>query len=171
MHSPRVPRPHTRFGPPGKLQISLAVTLAALCIATLPAISQTAKPNFSGRWELDKAKSEFGGAAGPTPKDIIMQIDQKGKNIALTMTFITSNGEIKNPEKLRTDGVPTVNVIRGHKLTMTTHWQGDSLVTITRDPQGVEMLTETRTLAKNGRVMMTTVGSGANKRRVVFLKK
>jgi hypothetical protein len=170
MNSSRFERPHTKIRVPGKLQILFAVSLGALCIATLPASDQSAKPNLSGRWELDKAKSDFGGAAGPAPRDIIMQIDQKGRTIALTMTFITQNGEVKNPEKLRTDGVPTVNVIRGHKLTMTTHWQSDSLVTITRDPQGHE-LTETRTLAKNGKVMTTTVGSGPSERRVVYLKK
>lgn len=170
MNSSRFPRFHRKVRVPRERKVLLAVILGALCIATLPAFGQTGKPNFSGHWELDKAKSEFGGAAGPVPQNIIMQIDQEGKNIALTMTFITPNGEIKNPEKLRTDGVPTVNVIRGHKLTMTTHWQGDTLVTVTQAPQG-HKLTETRTLSKNGKAMMTTVGSGPGKRKVVYVKK
>lgn len=169
MNSPRFRKSHAKIRAPRELEFSLVVILGALCVATLPSFAQAAKPNFSGRWELDKAKSDFGGA-GPTPKDITMQIDQKGKNIALTMTFITPNGEIRNPEKLRTDGVPTVNVIRGHKLTMITRWRGDSLVTITRDPQGHELI-ETRSLAEDGKVMITTVGSGLSKRRVVFVKK
>jgi hypothetical protein len=171
MNSPRCARPHLNIRVPDKLQILFAATLGALCIATLPALGQAAKPNFSGRWELDKAKSHFGGAAGPTPKDIIVQIKQKGESIEITTTFVTPNGEIKRVEKLRTDGAPTTTTVRGHELTSMTHWQGDSLVTITRGPQGAAPFTETRTLAKNGRVLTTTVGSGPGRRKLVFLKK
>lgn len=171
MNSLRFAKPDTKIRVPDKPLILFAGTLVVLCIATSPAFGQTAKPNFSGRWELDKAKSDFG--SGPVPKDIFVQIDQKGKSVVVTTTFVTPNGEIENPEKLRTDGAPTTNMIRGHELTMTTHWQGDSLVTIIRDPHGVELSTETRTLAKDGRVMTTTVVSGdsLHKQNVVMLKK
>lgn len=163
--------------------IPMAVAIAAaLTLAQSPAAKQlrlgtgaanngnkqTAKPNFSGRWELDKAKSDFG--SGPAPKDIIMQINQKGKVVVVTTTFVTPNGEFKKFEKLRTDGVATTNRIRGHKVTSTAHWQGDSLVTVTEDP-GVWRLTETRTLAKNGKAMTTTVVSGSHEQGVVYVKK
>ena len=169
MKSSRFARPDAEIRVPDKLQVLLTATLGALCIATAPVFGQTSKPNFSGSWELDKAKSDFG--SGPVPNNIFVQIDQKGSSIEVTTTFVTANGEIKNPEKLKTDGTPTTNVVRGHEFIMTTHWQGDSLVTIIRDPQGVKLSTETRTLAKNGKVMTTTVDSGLQMQKVVMLKK
>ena len=87
---------------PDKLQILFAATLGALCIATLPTFGQTAKPNFSGRWELDKAKSDFG--SGPPPKDIIMQIEQKGKTVVVATTFVNADGDIETLVKQTTDG-------------------------------------------------------------------
>jgi hypothetical protein len=167
MNSSRFAR-HTKIMVLDKLQILFAATLGALCIATLPAFGQTAKPNFSGRWELDKAKSDFG--SGPAPKDIIEQIDQKGKTIVFTTTFVTADGEFKNVVKLTTDGSPNTNMMRGHEFTTRTHWQGDSLVTLVRDPRGLQ-LTETRALSENGKVMTIAVVSGDQKQKVVMVKK
>jgi hypothetical protein len=150
------------------LQILFAPTLCILCMAGLPALGQSGKPNFSGRWELDKAKSDFG--SGPAPKDMLEEINQEGTNVVVTTTFGTPNGEVKKQEKLRTDGVPTVNEMRGRQLTSTTQWQGDSLVTVTRDGQRI-VLTETRTLAKDRKTMMVIVDSGSNQQKVVMLKK
>lgn len=169
MNSSRFSPPHTKIGAPNNLQILFAATLIALCIATLPAFAQTAKPNFSGRWELDKAKSDFG--SGPVPKDEFLQIDQKGKTLEVTHTFVTPNGEFKNVVKLTTDGHPAINMIHGHEVTTRTHWQGDSLVTIMPDPEGGRQLTETRTLAENGKVMTITLVSGDRREKVVMRKK
>jgi hypothetical protein len=34
--------------------------------------------------------------SGPAPEDIFMQIDQEGKTVVVTTTFVTANGAIKN---------------------------------------------------------------------------
>ena len=64
-----------------------------------------------------------------------------------------------------------MNMMHGHEFAKTAHWQGDSLVTIMRDPQLGFQRTEKRTLAKNGKFMTITVVSGLLKQKVVMLKK
>ena len=146
----------------------LIVAACVLCIPGLPAFGQIGKPSLAGRWELDRSQSDFG--TGPAQKGIVAQISQEGTRLEIATTFITPNGEINKVEKLRTDGVPTVNTVRGHALTSTTQWQGDSLVTTTRDNQRV-VLTETRTVAKAGKTMTVMVDTGAAKQKVVLTKK
>ncbi|MBV9760256.1 MAG: hypothetical protein JO340_06825 [Acidobacteriaceae bacterium] len=150
------------------LRMLFTPTFGVLCLAGLAAFGQSGKPNLSGRWELDKTKSDFG--SGPAPKDIIEQITQEGTNVVVSTTFATPNGDIKKLVKLRTDGVPTVNTMRGRELTSISQWQGDSLVTVTRDGQRT-VLSETRTLAKDGKTLTVIVDMGASKQKVVMLKK
>lgn len=167
MNPSRSPIPHMTITV-DKLRILLVIILGAVCIATLPAFSQTAKPNFSGRWELDKAKSDFD--SGPAPNDILEQINQTANSVVITTTFVIPNGEIKKLERLKTDGTPTVTTIRGHESTSMTHWQGASLVAVTREPNA-HVLTETRSLSNDGKVMTIIVTSGSNRQKVVMLKK
>lgn len=107
----------------------LAVILTVLAAA--PGWSQDAKPNFSGTWNLDLAKSDFGQM--PAPTSIVHVIDHKEPAIKVTTTTKSEQGDIVNMRDLTTDGKPNSNKIKTggaeQDVTSTSKWDGNKLLT------------------------------------------
>ncbi len=90
-----------------------AVTTLALAAAT--------KPNFSGDWELNVAKSDMGGA--PITK-VVVDIDHKDPVFKSTAKGTADGQDFEESETIATDGTPSQNA-RG--ATVKAHWDGDTL--------------------------------------------
>lgn len=105
-------------------------TIRALAVASVAAalglLQAQAKPNFSGTWKLNPAKSDFG--AMPAPESRTDKITHEDP--ALTDSFTQSGqmGKVTAEFKYSTDGKETHNTVRGNEIQNTAKWEGDELV-------------------------------------------
>jgi len=152
----------------------LAATMAAVILPF--AAHAQGKPDFSGTWTLDTAKSDpapqgrgGGGAATLTIKQTAseLSIQSEGRQGPQTMTYKLDGSESKN-EQMGRGGAQTI--------VSKAKWDGSSLVIdTTRDIQGMSITThEVRKLDNGGKEMKveTTIQTpqGEQKRNVVYTK-
>jgi hypothetical protein len=151
--------------------------LAATMAVVLPfAARAQGKPDFSGTWTLDTAKSDpapngrgGGGAATLTIKQTAteLSVQTEGRQGPQTMTYKLDGSESKN-EQMGRGGAQT--------LVSKAKWDGASLVIdTTREIQGMSITThEVRKLDNGGKEMKvestTTTPQGEIKRNVVYTK-
>src|SRR3954466_3020239 len=83
------------------MKTRVSVAAAALLFA-ISAAAQSALPNFSGTWNLDAAKSDFGMM--PPPDSIVMVIDHQEPRPQVTATQKGPQGEASNSSTYTTDG-------------------------------------------------------------------
>jgi hypothetical protein len=95
----------------------------AAVFALLPA---QAKPNFSGNWKLNAAKSDFG--AMPAPDSRIDKITHEDPDLKDAYTQSGQMGEMTAEMKYSTDGKETTNTVRGNEIKSIAKWDGDDLV-------------------------------------------
>ena len=113
---------------------------ALVLLLAASATGQDAKPDFSGKWNLDIAKSDFGHA--PPPLSIVLVIEHKEPNIKISSTQTTQQGVVSNVRNLTTDGKENTNTMRAmgaeQDIKSTTKWDGRKLVTALKvDFQGM----------------------------------
>jgi hypothetical protein len=106
--------------------------LAALVfLLTASATAQAVKPDFSGKWNLDVAKSDFGAA--PRPESIVHVIAHTEPALRVESTQTTQQGTATNVRNLTTDGKENTNTLRAmggeQEVKSTTKWDGNKLVT------------------------------------------
>lgn len=135
-----------------------ALLTTALFIAT-PSI-QDAKPDFSGKWALDLAKSDFGQM--PPPESITLVIEHKEPGLKITSTQKSQQGELTNERVLTTDGKENTNTVRtmmgDQPITSTTKWNGKALLTAFKLAfQDVSLdVTEAWELSADGKALTVT---------------
>ncbi len=149
---------------------------AALAVALIAQAMTAAKPDFSGTWTLDAAKSDpaptgrgGGGAGTMTIKQTgtELSIQTEGRQGPQTMTYKLDGSESKN-EQMGRGGAQTI--------VSKAKWDGASLVIdSTREIQGMSITThEVRKLDSGGKEMKieTTIQTpqGEQKRNVVYTK-
>jgi hypothetical protein len=129
----------------------------------LAAGSALAKPDFSGEWKMNPAKSDYGQV--PMPASIVRTIQHAEPNISIKTVQQSDRGEITTDLKFTTDGKEGANEIRGSEVKGTARWQGDTLVIETRrEMQGAQIRSQDRwTLSGDGRTLtvLTNVKSPA----------
>jgi hypothetical protein len=107
----------------------LAAAMVLLLAAT--AVSQTAKPDFSGTWTLDLAKSDFGQM--PAPQSVVYVVEHKEPNVKISSTQVGEQGEMTNVRNISTDGKENTNTMRAmgseQEMKSTTTWDANKLVT------------------------------------------
>jgi hypothetical protein len=134
----------------------LLLTLCALPVSRT-AHAQDALPNFTGKWTLDLAKSDFGPM--PPPQSVVHTIEHKEPNIKIVTSQKSEQGEVTNERNLTTDGKPNVNKVRmggpDQEVTSTSKWVGKSLNTVMKvDIQGTPLdFNDTWTLSDEGKVL------------------
>ncbi len=143
----------------GKIaQASLLVLVLALA-STIAALAQT-KPNFTGTWKQNNAKSTV--RPGPTYQ-YVNKIDHQDPN--LTVTTVFSGGNRPDSSYTRTyttDGKPTVSKDReGDEFTTTVKWEGDTLVfeTVEKERGANISSRETWNLSEDGKTLAKTLHS------------
>jgi len=130
------------------VRYALILALATVCFA---------KPNFTGKWKMDTAKSDFGPIPGPEKMMRTVQHDEP--NIKITNEQSGPQGEIKTELTYTTDGKEFTNKSRGGESKGTASWVGESLVVKTkRSLQGTEIdQTDRWTLSPDGK--FTTINT------------
>lgn len=119
--------------------IFVLLALAALAVAA-------DKPNFSGTWEINKGKSDFGQLAPPMIPDKLTQtITQKGESeMRVESTTVGARGSVSTDMKYKLDGSESTNKGQMGEMKSVAKWEGGHIVITThREVQGMSInLTE-----------------------------
>jgi len=106
-------------------------------LATVAAgpVAAQAHPDFSGKWVLDRGKSE-----GPTvPPSSELNVTQSDKSLTVARNSPGPTGPMTSTLVFQLDGAPSKNSISGNGMTVdftsTAAWDGPALVINTTAPQ------------------------------------
>jgi hypothetical protein len=133
----------------------LCAALAALLCAGFAQAAD--KPDFSGEWKCNIAKSDFGPMPNK-PEKITRAVTHKDPNIQYQSTFVGQQGEMKTEFKCTTDGKECINKFFNSEGASKMTWDGSKLVAKSkREFQGNELsITETWELSGDGKVLTVT---------------
>jgi hypothetical protein len=159
--------------------VAAAMALTAIAISAMPAVAQD-KPDFSGSWNLNADKSDFGAVPGPTQETIT--ITQKTPAISEAVSYTDDQGTHSYTLDLTIDGPEvTFSADKAPQLGMVTlqkakiAWQGTSLFmneSLKYEADADVVGTNTYTLAADGKTltmaMTFTTPMGEMERKLVF---
>ena len=94
--------------------------LLTMGLATV--LSAQTKPNFTGTWKLNVAKSD---AQDDGPQTLVVTVDHKDPVFTYTVKGTAGGQEINETATLRTDGTPTKGP---NDITFVCHWDGPTLI-------------------------------------------
>ncbi len=113
------------------------LTLSAV-LALTAFTASAAKPNMSGDWSLNPAKSDFGPM--PAPEKIERKIDHNGEVLKYSQVQAGPQGEVKTDMSFKTDGSESVNKNPRGEMKAVAKWEGDTIVIDSkREVQGMEI--------------------------------
>jgi len=137
------------------LMIAAAAAWPAVLSAQAPA--QSVKPDFSGRWRMEKDKSNFGSFQVP---DIVVQVVEH-RDPTLNVHTVETTGKQTSTADVSyfTDGTPSNNIIKGRKAESKAFWDGAVLNVRTseKDSKGEDVVIEDRwELSEDGQTLTRT---------------
>ena len=136
-----------------------ALSKAALIIAALAGIALAAdKPNFSGDWKMNAAKSNFG--AIPAPATYTRKVTHVEPSITIENTQTgTALGDQHDTRTYTTDGKEVSYQANGADVKAAITWDGNALLINSKASiQGMDILIkDTITLADDGKTMTDAV--------------
>jgi hypothetical protein len=97
-----------------------------LVIAALAALPALAKPNFTGDWKLNVAKSNFGQM--PAPSSATYKIAHDEPMLKNSVKQSGEMGDMQFESTVTTDGKESTNEMFGNPLKSTAKWDGDALL-------------------------------------------
>lgn len=102
--------------------------LSIAFLVALPAASAFAqqKPDLSGTWKLNVAKSDFGVLGGPDSRTDV--ITHKEPSLTDDVTAESAQGKQQYTVKYTTDGKEATNQIGPREIKSTLKWEGSNLV-------------------------------------------
>ena len=111
--------------------------LGFLSSATLLIVAQASRPNLSGRWELDKSRSDFGSLP---PDDSAMELIQHQEpKLTITQIWKDAQGEHSLVWQLTTDGTENLTRMNETEIASRTVWEDSKLVTEWRMKRGAQL--------------------------------
>jgi len=125
--------------------------IAALMIAVcLLAWSQT-RPDFSGTWKMNVAKSDFG--ALPAPEGGSLKIEHKDPSLKLISTTTGASGERTFEISLTTDGAECTNFVGNIEIKSVAKWDAETLLVEHKAAGGEVVVKDKWTLSPDGKVL------------------
>jgi hypothetical protein len=132
---------------------------AALIVTAIAGIGLAAdKPNFSGDWKLNAAKSDFGPV--PAPASFTRKVKHTEPSITIEDTQTgTALGDQHDTRTFTTDGKEIAYQANGADVKATLTWEGDALqVNSKASIQGMDILIKDKiTLGDGGKTMTDSV--------------
>jgi hypothetical protein len=125
--------------------------LTVLALAALPAL---AKPNFSGDWKLNSAKSTFGEM--PAPDSMTYKIAHADPKLTTASKQSSQMGDFEMNATYTTDGKECTNQgFQGSTTKSVVKWDGDTLAIDTKGQFGDNEFTMTQkwTLSADGKTL------------------
>lgn len=148
--------------------------IISLLLLAFAAFAQDAKPNLSGTWKLNTAKSDFGPMPPPDSRTDI--IDHKDPVLKESVAMSSSQGDMKMDLTYTTDGKESKNTVMDNDVTSNAHWDGKTLVVDSKANFGGNDITihETRVLSDDGKTLTRqahiTSPQGEGDQKLVFDK-
>ena len=133
-----------------------AVSVLALAGLAATLASAADKPNFTGTWKMNPAKSDFGPI--PPPDKLERTIKHDDPKMVVNTINVGMQGEMKSEAVYTTDGKDSINKTAGMEVKSVAAWDGDKLVIkAKREAQGMEITTvDTWTLSADGKVLTSS---------------
>ncbi|MGC2658804.1 MAG: hypothetical protein WA324_12670 [Bryobacteraceae bacterium] len=130
-----------------KLKLAGALLLAfgwGAAVSPGQGVPSGVRPNFTGRWRMVKAKSNF--ATFHMPDMIVQQIDQHDPTLNVHTVETLGGKTNSNDVSYFTDGTESQNVISGRDATSKAFWDGGALMvrTETKDSRAGDITMEDR---------------------------
>lgn len=134
------------------------VSLAMLSATTLLMAAQASRPNFSGRWELDRSRSDFGSL--PPDDSALELIHHQEPKLTITQVWKNAEGEHTLVWQLTTDGTENLTRVNETEITSRTVWEDNKLVTEWRMKRGAQLNQgkNVRSLSEDSKTMTVGVG-------------
>jgi hypothetical protein len=129
---------------------ALAVA-ACLCVAHAAAQS---KPDFTGAWKWNQAKSQVGAGFHPITS---LKFEQKGETFAEEVSVEAPDGAKTFSLKYALDGKETPGKIFGKSMTLSAKRDGDALLIRWRDVVEDYTVTRRLTLSPDGKTLEMTI--------------
>jgi len=135
---------------------TFVVCLAATLLASVSAWAAD-KPSFTGAWEMNKAKSDFGQMQPQmVPDKLTQKIAQKGEaEMRVESTTTGARGTASTDMKYKLDGSESTNKNQMGEVRSVAKWEGSAIaISSKREVQGMSIsLTEKWELAADGKTM------------------
>lgn len=130
------------------------IAAAALAAFFVFGLAAAEKPNFSGVWKLNNAKSDFGPMPGG-PDKFERTIDHKDPNLKMTTVQAFQGQERSNDVEYVIDGKEKTIETPAGPVKVTPVWKGETLeITVSRDFQGNQIKSvETWSLSGDGKTL------------------
>jgi len=116
-------------------------------------IQAQSKPNMSGTWKMNAAKSKFEQSA---PKAITIKLDHQGSAMQEAFTLTNDQGELTVNFTYTLDGKESLQQLEGQTIKSTAKWEGESLVIEFKDDQAFNFRRKL-TLSADGKTMTMDV--------------
>jgi hypothetical protein len=126
----------------------MKLTFACTVLLLAPIWAQQSKPDLSGHWVIDTARSDYGRM--PKPKAYVEVIEHKEPVLTIATTSEDNRGESKSFLKLTTDDRDCVNEVNGNEFHSKSHWEGAKVVTTVTGDRGLSLV-EVRSLSVDGK--------------------
>lgn len=144
------------------------VLVTLLSLALLAGGQSPVKPNFSGAWKMNVAKSDFGQM--PAPDSMTRSITHADP----ALTIDEELGPQKTTRKYVTDGTLTTFESNGVPVSSTASWTGDTLLVVSKVEAMALDIDDTMSLSADGKTMTSVVAvnspQGAVRLTIVFEK-
>jgi hypothetical protein len=134
----------------------MKLTISGLLLIVLAASSSAAdKPDFSGVWKLNAAKSDYGPMP---PPELFTRTIQHSEPVIIIIEEQKGPGTIpSSTRKMKTDGRPVEQTVNGVSAKYFAKWEGASLVTVTTiESRGVSS-EDKMSLSPDGKLMTSMV--------------
>jgi len=129
------------------------IFIVALLTMALATLASAQKPNLTGSWKLDGAKSDFGPQ--PVPDSMTMKVAHDDPKLKVAQSGPQGESEMN----FTTDGKEVINSMNGMDVKGTAKWEGETLVVNNKlDLGGTEVsFKQVYALADGGKVLNCNV--------------
>jgi len=126
----------------------MKLTFAWTVLLLAPIWGQEKKPDLSGHWTINVARSDYGRMQ--KPKSYVEVIDHKEPVLTISSAIEDGRGESKSFLKLTTDDRDCINEVNGNEFHSKSHWEGGKVVTTVTGDRGLSLV-EVRSLSADGK--------------------
>ncbi len=130
------------------------IALAGLIVTSAWIAFAQSKPDFSGTWKLNIAKSNFG--ALPAPDSATLKIEHNDPAFKMISVTVTSSGERSYELAFTTDGKECTNWVGNVEVKSVLRWEGTTLVMEHKAAGGEVTLKDQWVLSEDGKTLTLT---------------
>jgi hypothetical protein len=129
--------------------------ISVVVAAALVSGQAAAKPNFTGEWTMNAARSNFG--AFPAPTTLTRTIKHDEPSITIIEHQVAAMGEQSATRKYVTDGTPTTFEAQGTTVPTSAKWAENALLVVSSVEALGMSFNDRMTLSADGKTMTSVV--------------